>query len=144
MAVDGSSAPVTFRVGPIGTVIEFDITRITGYLQDGSAMDDSLFGGITALTKGCVFRLSNGEKTNMWNAKSNGDLALLTGIDFTYTDSAPSGSFGARFRISYSGQDKHGVTLRMEVGETLDFIIQDDLTGLEVFNLMATGHAVNP
>lgn len=144
MVVDGSSAPVMFQIGPVGEAIEVDITRIMGYMQDGTAMDDSLFGGISALTRGCVFRISNSEITNMWNVKTNGDLALI-GFNFEYTPKAPAGKFGGRFRITYGGQEKHGVTLRLggaEPFDTLELIVQDDLTDLEVFNMMAQGHVV--
>lgn len=143
LAVDGSITTQVFQIGPIGEAqnVELDITRIMGYLQDGSSMDDSLFGGLPALSNGVVFRKNNGVFQNFWNAKSNGDLALLT-FDFSYTSRAPSGSFGARFRNSYAGQEKHGVTIRLEPGDILEILIQDDLSGLESFRMMAQGHVV--
>lgn len=141
MNVDGSVDTEIFQIGPFAADIEIDITRIMGYLQDGVAMDDSGFGGIGALTYGVVFRLNNGMMNNYWNAKTNGELSLIT-YDFTYTSRAPAGSFGARFRNSYAGQEKHGVTIRLGAGDTLEVLIQDDLTGLEAFTMMAQGHLV--
>ena len=142
MNVDGSSVRKIFQVGSAGSGIDLDITRIVGHIQAGAAMDDSLFGNLAALVNGCVLRRADGSYQNLWNVKTNGDLGLLSGVDFEYTDSAPAGSFGARFRIGYGGQDKHGVTLRLLAGETLEFIIQDNLTGLEAFHMMAQGHVV--
>jgi len=139
MNVDGSVTPVTFTVVVPGTTISVDIVRVLGYLQDGTAMDDGKFGGVTALTNGCYMRKSDGVISNFWNVKTNNDIALL-GYDFSYSTAAPGGSYGARFRLTYAGQAKHGVAIRLAAGETLEFIVQDNLTGLEAFNMMAQGH----
>lgn len=143
MNVDGSVTPQIFQIGAVGrnSTLELDITRIMGYFQDGTVMDDSKFGGITTLTNGIVLRRSDGVMTNIWNAKSNGEISLMT-FDFQYTDKAPAGSYGARFRNTFAGQSKHGVTIRLEPGDTLELIVQDDLTDLEDFIMMAQGHVV--
>lgn len=141
MNVDGSVSPQTFQIGPIGTTIEIDIVRIMGVMFGSTAMDDGEFGDLPALTRGCVLRVTNGVKTNNWNVKSNGELALI-GFDFMYPDTPPAGQNSARFRITYGGQTKHGVTVRLMASETLEFIIQDDLTGMQGFNMMAQGHVV--
>lgn len=142
MAVNGSVTTQIFQIGPIGTDIVIDITRLVGYIQSGSAMDDALFGNIVALTNGVVLRRNDGVIDNIWNVKSNGEIALLSGADLGYTTKAPAGSFGARFRNSYAGQEKHGVTIRVGAGEMLEVLIQDDLTGLEEFRMMAQGHVL--
>ena len=144
MDVDGSSTPVGFQIGPIGDDIEVDITRITAYLQGATAMDDAKFGNLPALTTGCILRRYNdltSDYTNYWNIKTNADMALL-GYDFVYTPAAPAGSNGARWRLTYGGQDKHGVTIRLLNSDYLEFLVQDDLTTLEVFSVMAQGHLV--
>jgi len=144
MNVDGSVATQIFQVGPVGggTSIELDITRIMGYIQDGTAMDDAKFGGITALTNGVVLRQNNSTINNIWNAKSNGELGLLC-YDTAYTTKPPAGtSHGFRFRNTYAGPSKHGVTIRLDPGDILEVLIQDDLTDLETFNMMAQGHIV--
>lgn len=143
MNVDGSITPQIFQVGPIGKSVELelDITRVMGYFQDNVVMDDAKFGGINALTNGIILRRNDGFMTNYWNAKTNGELALMT-FDFQYTDKAPAGSYGARFRNTFAGQDKHGVTIRLEPGDILEIIIQDDLSELEDFIMMAQGHVV--
>jgi len=143
MNVDGSVTPQIFQIGSTSeaAVLELDITRVMGYFQDNVAMDDSNFGGLSGLTNGIVLRRNDGVMTNLWNAKTNGEISLMT-FDFTYTDKAPAGSYGARFRNTYAGPSKHGVTIRLQPGDTLEIIIQDDLTGLEDFIMMAQGHVV--
>lgn len=145
MNVNGSGTIQIFQVGPVGggTGLEIDITRIAGYMQDGTVMDDGKFGGVAALTKGIVLRHNNTVIDNKWNAKTNGELALICASDLNYTLKPPSGtSYGLRFRNSFAGPEKHGVTVRLLPGDTLELLIQDDLTGLEVFNMMAQGHVV--
>jgi len=144
LAVDGSGTTQVFQVGPVGagTGVEIDITRIMGYIQDATAMDDGEFGGLgVPLTYGVVLRVNNGVMSNIWNVKSNGEIGLLA-FDANYTDKAPGGSYGYRFRNTYAGQSKHGVTIRLEPGDTLEILIQDDLSDLEIFNIMAQGHVV--
>lgn len=143
MNINGALIPQIFQIGPVGVGagLDIDITRILVYIQDGSSMDDSLFGALPPLTKGIVLRKNNGDMLNIWNVKSNGEFALLA-YDAQYTSSAPAGSFGFRVRNTYAGQDKHGVTIRLAPGDTLELLIQDDLTGLEVFYMMAQGHIV--
>jgi hypothetical protein len=141
--VAGSAAtPIIYQIGPIGPAIVVDITRIMGTIIDDVAMDDGKFGGIDALTNGIALRLNNGVISNHWNAKTNGDLGLIC-FDSAYTDKAPAGENGFRFRNTYAGPSKHGVTLRLMAGEILEILIQDDLTGLTDFQMMAQGHVVS-
>lgn len=133
--------PEIFQIGPVGQTAEVDITRIMGNMTNSSAMDDGTFGGLSPLTNGCVLRQHNGVITNIWNVKSNGDIGLLC-FDAAYTTRAPGGENGFRFRNTYAGQGKHGVTLRLEAGDTLEILIQDDLTDLTDFQMMAQGHLV--
>lgn len=144
LAVDGSGTTQIFQIGPVsgtGTLV-VDITRVIGYLQSATAMDDAKFAGITALTNGIVLRRNNGIVDNLLNAKSNSDLALSC-FDFDYTSKAPAGSFGARFRNAFCGEHNYGVTIRLEPGDTLELLIQDDLSALETFRLMAQGHVAD-
>lgn len=141
MAVDGSVTTQVFQIGPTGpgSTAVTDVTRIMGHLLDSSAMDDGKFGGISALTNGCVLRKNNGVIQNLWNVKTNADLALIC-YDFNYNDKAGGGQYGANFRNTYGGQGARGVVLELLPGEYLEFLIQDDLTGLDEFTLMAQGH----
>ena len=46
--------------------------------------------------------------------------------------------------MTFSGQDKLGVALRLNPGEDLQLIIQDDLRGLTSIEILAEGHEVIP
>ncbi|RLI72288.1 MAG: hypothetical protein DRP02_02420 [Candidatus Gerdarchaeota archaeon] len=143
MNVDGSGTTQIFQIGPVGgeTGVEIDITRIMGNISNGTAMDDGTFAGLDPLPNGVVLRVNNGIMTNIWNVKTNGALGLLC-FDAAYTTKAPAGENGFRFRNTYAGQSKHGVTLRLEAGDILEVLIQDDLTDLTDFQMMAQGHVV--
>ena len=142
MNVDGSGTTQIYQIGPVQSE-DVDITRVMGYIQDGTAMDDALFGSLTALTNGIVLRKNDGAGTyqNYWNLKSNGQIRLLC-FDAAYATKAPAGSFGLNFRNTFAGRAKHGVTIRLMAGESLEMLVQDNLTGLEDFRMMAQGHIV--
>ena len=143
MNVNGSVTPQSFKVGPVG-LESVDITRIIGVILDSTAMDDEKFGGITALTNGVVFRKydsSEDKFVNYWNVKSNGNIALLS-YDTKYIEASPAGVEGFRFRYTVAGQEMHGVTIRLNEGDYLEILIQDDLTGLNCFRVLAQGHLV--
>jgi hypothetical protein len=141
LAVDGSVTTQSFQIGPVGpgSTQVVDITRIMGHILDSTAMDDGKFGGIPALTNGVVLRHNNSVIQNIWNVKTNADLALLC-YDFRYSDKAPGGQFGLNFRNTYAGQHAHGVVIELDPGDYLEILIQDDLTGLDEFRMMAQGH----
>ena len=144
MNVDGSTTAQSFKIGPIGA-ISVDVTRFMGYIQSSTAMDDGSFGDQAALTRGVILRKyddSLGCFIQIWNIKSNGEFGLLC-YDTDYTIKPPAGtSHGFRFRNTYAGQSKHGVTIRLDEDDYLEVLIQDDLTGLEIFNIMFQGHLV--
>jgi hypothetical protein len=141
MAVDGSSTTQHFQIGPVGagSTQIVDITRIMGHILDSTVMDDGKFGGIAALTNGIVLRHNNSVIHNVWNVKTNADLALIC-YDVRYADNAPGGQYGLNFRNTYAGQSAHGVVIELQPGDFLELLIQDDLTGLDEFTMMAQGH----
>lgn len=143
-AAGSAAAPLVYQIGPVGagTEVIVDTTRICGYIQDGTTMDDAMFGSIAGgLTYGIVLRHNNNEINTIWNAKTNGRLALLCASDLNYTDRAPSGSHGARLRNTFAGQEKHGVVVHLLPGDTLEILVQDpEIIDLEVLNFMAQGH----
>jgi hypothetical protein len=143
--VDGSATPKIFSVSPVGLVagIAWDITRIIILITDNVVMDDAKFGGITALPKGIVLRKKDILYKNIFNAKTNGELALRC-YDTAYSDKAPAGFYGFRARRTFAGQEKNGVTIRLNADDNdeLQLIIQDDLTGLTKVNIIAQGHVI--
>lgn len=141
--VDGSITTQVFEIrGPgAGSDIEIDITRILFAMTDGTAMDDGTFGGIASLTNGIVLRRHNGEINNIYNIKNNGDFGIIS-FDKTYSDKAPAGLFGINIRSTFGGTEKHGVVIRLGINESLEILIQDDLTGLTSFRMMGQGHVI--
>lgn len=146
MAVDGSSTPIVYRVtaAALRTKRQLDVVRFLVYIQDGSSMDDSVYGGGGgALTNGIVCRVVDGQTFNVFNVKTNGEWAIRT-FDATYTDKAPAGSFGLRVRRTFGGQTKAGVVVRLsaDADTEFQFIVHDDLTFLEIHNVVAQGSEV--
>ena len=141
MNVDGSITPQIFEVTNLDFDDAVDITRIIFHITDNQNMDDSLFGGINSLTRGVVFRKRSirGEYTNIFNIKSNGQFGEIA-FDKIYDEKAQSGLYGLTSRLTFSGQEKHGIAIRIKKGETLELVIQDDLQGLVSFTMMAEGH----
>jgi hypothetical protein len=143
-AVGTLANPIIYQIAGAGaaTGVEIDITRIMGIIQDDDSMDDSLFGGGPALVNGVVLRLNNGGMTNIWNIKTNGDIALIC-FDANYHSTGPAISeFSLRFRNTFAGTDKHGVVLRLAPGDTLEILIQDTLV-VDSFRMMGQGHFTN-
>jgi len=145
MAVDGSTEPVVFQIGPgnLADGQEWDIVRVLFSITDQESMDDGKFGGAPALPKGFVLRAMDGITNNIFNIKTNGEFALRN-FDATYVSDTlgPSGLYGFRSRRTFGGQSKNGVVIRLKAtdNDALQIIIQDDLTGLETFYAVAQGH----
>jgi len=137
---DGSVTPVIYSFNNQSS-IEIDITRIILHITDATTMDDGKFGGIAALTRGCVLRKKNssGDFTNYLNLKTNGNIGESC-YDKTYDDKAPAGVYGVTARLTSAGQSKVGVSIRLAEGEELQLIVQDDLTDLSSFTIMTEGH----
>ena len=142
MNVDGSSEMVVYSITNFFET-SVDITRFIFHCTDATDMDDSLFCGRSALTRGIVLRkkLTDGSYINYWNVKTNGDWTELA-YDKSYDDKAPAGFYGFASRLTYAGQDKHGVTIRLKQGESIELIVQDDLTGLNTATITAQGHFI--
>ncbi len=140
LAVDGSSTRAVFAAINDSDV-PIDITRIILHMTDGTSMDDGKFGGIAALTNGCVLRKkkTDGTFTNYFNVKTNGEISEIC-YDKSYDDKAPSGVYGFSARLTFGGQSKVGVVIRLHKNEELQWLVQDNLTGLESFTIMAEGH----
>lgn len=148
MNVNGSVTPAVFTVSPSNLLAgtRWDIVRMLISITDGTSMDDGKFGGITALTKGVVFRKADGLNKNIFNAKTNGELAAHM-YDVTYISNAvgPSGLYGLRGRRTFGGfGGGNGAVIRLSEATNDEFqcIIQDDLTGLSSFEVVIQGHVV--
>jgi len=144
MNVNGSVTPVDFRVKPVAGV-EWDITRMNVGMVLGSAGDDGKFGNLAALTEGVFFRKEDSESSqNLFLAKDNSDFRL-EGYDITYPiRSGGGGDFGMAARITFAGQDKSGVTVRLDgdTGDSFRATVNDDLLLIGKFRVKIQGHIV--
>lgn len=139
MSKDGSSTPIIYSIFNGGSQ-PIDITRILIQMDTASVPQFDEFGDLTALTKGCVLRKkkADGEYQNIADWKSNQDLALyMYDLDLL---SSFFGANGVKGRMTFGGQEKHGVVIRLAQNEALEFIVQDNLTGLNEFRVLAQGH----
>lgn len=144
MNVDGSVTPQIFsiQVGA-GSSSEIDLTRIIPTMITDTAVNLTLFGDLPKLNRGLVLRRIDGDTRNIWNVKDNGELANATYDYDPHAKTNPvQGVDGANFRYSMNGDDKHGSVIRVAPGESLQLIVQDDLTGLTRFRALSAGHYV--
>ena len=150
MNVDGSGTPIEFSISPGGlnNDQDWDITRVIVAMTHTTAGDDGTFGGIPALTKGVYMRYMDGVTKNLFNAKENSDFAI-EGFDVVYSiRSTGGGTFGTRSRITFNGQEKRGVVIRLcasELDKLLAVVREDlDVAGLLSFRIKAQGQVVDP
>lgn len=145
MAVDGSAVErVFFITPPLNTI--WDITRIIFVILDSDSMDDGKFGGITGgITNGFTLRKTNSEHRNIFTIHSNEDFRLRA-YDVNYLDGGlgPSGLNSVSSRRTFAGQNKNGVTIRLDstLGDKLEIVIRDNLTSLYSFKAVVQGHVV--
>lgn len=140
--VGTSGTPRIFSILP-GPAQSGDITRIILNILDGSAMDFSTFGGISELANGCVLRIKreNGDFQNLFNWKTNGEF-IIRSFDHTFQTKVGGGLHSFVSRSTYAGQDKRGVTLRIDGarGEEIQLLVRDDLSALSLMSVVAQGH----
>lgn len=146
MNVDGSAVPVIYGLRNTEEAIgsSFDITRLIFACTTTNAVDLLKFGDIVGgLVRGVLFRLKDGVFRNIFNVKTNADLANIM-FDFTvFSATNPAqGQHGFTGRLTFGGQSKMGVVIRVRPGEDLQCIIQDDLTDILSFSIIAEGHTV--
>jgi len=135
MVVAGSAAtPIRFgirnnagAIPPPGIELTMDVTRMIFELECTALPEADLFGDIAALTNGIFCRRRDGAYYNIFNIKSNGELAGIM-YDFTQFDATKQGTQGFRARLTFAGQNKLGVTVRLAINEDLEVFVQDDLT----------------
>jgi hypothetical protein len=142
MAVVGSLVtPQIFTVRS-GAIPIDGVRMFLTTLGDNTTPDDGKFGNIDALENGIIFRVFDGFKLTAFNFKKNLDIKQFC-YDVKYTVAAgPSGEVGMSARISFAGEDKHGVALRVHGTGVLQWIVQDDLTDLTAVKVSLEGHEV--
>ena len=145
MVVDGSVTRETFVFNaPVTESV--DVVRVMFQMTTTNPPELDMFGDIVGgLTRGLVLRVVNSRTTNLFNVKTNGELVnLMYDVQFYEADKV-FGVNGLGGRLTYGGQSKHGVTLRLDPGDSIEAIIQDDLTDggtILTFRMIAAGHIV--
>lgn len=146
MNANGSAvAPVTFGLrgvsdSPTGLVV--DVTRIIIYCQTATAVDLTKFGDIVAgITNGLVLRVRNGRNFNIFNIKTNGEIASEFYDWSPHAKSNPvQGADGFVARLTFAGESKIGTAIRLKPGEDLEAVIRDNLSTITLLNIVAEGH----
>jgi len=147
MAVSGTPAsPAIFSI-QVGEHANqsIDINRIMITMLTDSPPTLADFGDIEdGLDNGLVLRRVNGTTNNVWNVKKNGDFGNLAyDLQLFSAINPQQGQNGLLCRYTLNGRDKHGVAIRLEPGDELQLIIQDNLTSLDQFRVIAEGHYVD-
>lgn len=142
--INGSSTPVIYGLRNTEEAIgsAFDITKVIFTCLTDTAVDLSKFGDIVALTNGLVLRKKDDDYMNVFNVKTNGDLANIMDFEPQSATNPAQGQDGFISNMTFAGQEKIGVTIRLEPGEDIQIIIQDNLTALTSFSVIAEGHIV--
>ena len=141
------ATPVVYSIDAPEVGKQFDVVRIMWQMVCASAVDLTKFGDLSTLTNGLVLRLnrqSGTEYLNLMNVKNNAEIQLH-GYDFDVSAATnpQQGIDGLAARMTWGGQNKRGVVLRLDGGDALEALVQDDLRGLTTFYLMAEGHVVD-
>lgn len=136
--VGSLASPIIYQLKPEAGVIWY-IHRILLSMTHPTAATDDKFGDQTALSNGVVLRSNiDGQFRSFTNWKRNGDI-MLDMFDVNYSDKAGASLFGTSGRGSFS---RVGMLVKLDgdVGDFMDILIQDDLTGLSSFFINGQGY----
>lgn len=144
MNIDGSTTRQIFSIAPLPAQTG-NIARIIIEIRDSSAMDFTTLGGLAALANGCSLRINRGDGTfsNLFGFKDNGDI-INQAFDYSFLEANGGGGRAFISRVTWGGASKHGAVIQLNgsLGEELQLLINDDLTGLDRFKIIAQGHIV--
>lgn len=136
--------PVLYRLKPYDTGDMFSIWsiyKVTLNITDNQEADDSKFGGISALTNGCVIRVLDGETgelRNIANIKNNRDFRLFFS-NLSYSDKAGGGNYGVNGTWNFINSEFR-VRLDGRIGDEIELLVQDDITDLVDFRIRLQGN----
>lgn len=146
MSVDGSVTPVVFGLrnpNGAGIVQKLDVTKIIFKILTDGNIDLSKFGDIIGgLENGVVLRkVSGGSTNNIVNLKTNGEIKSVC-YDLDVEEASGNAQDGLTARLDFGGQSKMGAVIRLGKEDDLQLIVQDDLTSLGKFIIIAEGSFV--
>jgi len=135
------ASPITFKLIPTDSNL-YHITKLVVTMTDATAGDLGTLGGMAAVTNGIVFRVRRNSKfltLGVW--KANSDLA--NGL-FTVQFDARSGGGGAYGVVATLDLVLTRSVLALDgtLGDRLEILIQDNMTGLISMAVLAQGHIV--
>jgi hypothetical protein len=142
--------PVTFGLrgtgAPPGVDITFDVTRLLLTARTDTAVDLAKFCDIPQLENGILFRRRDGETRNIFNIKSNGGIKAIAYDWEPYSaQNLNQGQHGMGSRLTFSGQNKIGVAIRLPIGDDLECIVVDpEIASISELSIIAEGHITNP
>lgn len=136
------TAPISYRLTPNSNQT-VHLVRYIFSMTHSTAGDLGLFGNITALTNGVTVRRYDGASGTYktfthWN--SNADIKDdMYDLEFD-TRSGGGGAYGTSGRGSI--KDGTGAVPKLDgsVGDYMEILIQDDITGLVRFQIKGQGH----
>lgn len=141
MNVDGSITPVTFSYTVPADRI-FELWRINWHIIDESIRADG-FGGLTVLTNGMLLRIVKANEdveldfTDGAPIKRHSEFSHLAGIDL-FPDTTGVGqaedALSIRWTIARAGR-----TMLLTAGQSIEFVVRDDIDGLTHFQAMVQG-----
>ena len=134
------ASPQIFNVAPEAGEQSHTV-RFVIHMVYSTNTDDSRFGDIAGgLLNGVVLRSTvDGVISNFTNWKTNGDMAG-DAFDLPYSDKAGGGKYSLRGRFSVKIASGAVIKLDGDTEDKLEFLIQDDLTTLDSFNIKVQGH----
>jgi hypothetical protein len=137
-AVGTLATPVIYKIQPpVGSI--WHIKRLNITMTHIVAANDDLFGGIPALTNGVVVRENKDTQRTLANWKTNSDIRLSVGVDLEYVPKTGASDFGTSIRWSFWKVDAI-VRISSFTAESMDVLVQDNLTGLSRLRIEAQLH----
>ena len=106
-----------------------------------TAGDFDLFGDLAALTNGVVLRAKvGGNYGTLTNWKTSGDIHVDTGEVTFHLRSSGGGTHGTSANGAFKKRTGAIMRLDGDTGDAFEVYIQDDITGLNFFNMKVQGH----
>jgi hypothetical protein len=138
MAVNGATTPQVFTIRAGSVPIDY-----VGYslnIIHAGAGDDTTFGDIAELTRGLTVRLFRNEAEQKLPTvfKKHGDFKVFGG-QVQSVQKAGGGDYSTT--VYLHTRDTFGVVQRLSTNESIQFIVQDNLTGLTSMRAAAVGHS---
>jgi len=135
--VNGSSTSVIFKVtAPVGSALI--IKGIATYIED-AAIAPNKYGGLTALTNGCILQICDTNGTTVLlnltphALKNIADFAIIAKDESVIYDAATIDMFHCNINVDW-------FYFRLTAGQSIQFLVRDDLTGLDDHYMQLFGY----